>query len=262
MLIQGSSRAWLQISTKAMDSSLHINSYNLGMDGYNFLMQYYRFKLYQAHNKKPACIIQNVDTMTLDRRDDLYDLEQFLPYLDVPLIKEAAGFYDGFEYIDYLVPSAKYRHSKISEFLAIKGYLHPYATGKYKGFLARDSKWDDSFSKFKSSNPAAVTAKVDPFTNKLFNDFASYCKINHITLVLVWTPEYIEAQRLITNRKDIVSIFKEYSKKYGITFLDYSDSYISYDTKYFYNSQHLNARGVDAFNKILISDLRPLINRQ
>ena len=255
LLIQGNSRACFHISPEVLDSSLHLNSYNLGMDGYNFLMQYYRFNLYQIYNKKPKYIIQTVDATVLDRRKTLYAMEQFLPYLNVPIIKEATSYYDCFEPIDFIVPSAKYRHSRIAPFLAIKGFLQ-LSTYHYKGFETRDWKWDNTFDKYKNKNLAGVHANIDTLTKNLFNDYLIMCKNNGIKVVLVWTPEYIEAQRLFTNREEVISIFKEYSKKYGFDFIDYSNSYISYDKKYFYNSQHLNSRGVDEFNKLLVLDIK------
>ena len=259
LLIQGSSRAWVHVSPKVLDSALKLNSYNLGMDGHNFLMQYYRFQLYLNYNKKPKYIIQTVDTSTLDRRKDLYGIEQFVPYLKYPLMRKAVSYYEGFEYVDYLLPAVKYRHQKDIVFTGIREHFQPSPSYKYKGFEAKHKKWDDSFSKFKANNPEGVRANVDRFTDRLFDRFMEYCRAHGITVVLVYTPEYIGAQRLITNRAEVVKVFKEYSARYGAAFLDYSDSYICYDTDNFYNSQHLNAQGVDKFNAMLASDLASIL---
>ena len=65
LLIQGSSRAWVHFSPKHLDSAFQINSYNLGIDGYDFLMQDSRLKIYLANNKRPEYIIQVMDITTL-----------------------------------------------------------------------------------------------------------------------------------------------------------------------------------------------------
>ena len=67
LLIQGSSRAWCQVSPKILDSIMKINSYNLGMSGYNFDMEYCRFKVYLEHNVVPKYIVQIYIHLIKDR---------------------------------------------------------------------------------------------------------------------------------------------------------------------------------------------------
>lgn len=55
--IYGSSRAWVHVDPEIIDSVLNTSSYNLGMDGYPFHMQYYRHKEYFKYNQKPKTII-------------------------------------------------------------------------------------------------------------------------------------------------------------------------------------------------------------
>lgn len=259
LLIQGSSRAWVQFSPKVLDRALGLNSYNLGVDGHNFLMQYYRFRLYEQYNQKPRYLIQNIDMLTLEKRKDLYALEQFLPYLDRPLVHEAVSHYQGFEPIDFLIPAAKYRHSKTAALFGLKECLFPTPSTKYKGFEAQDKEWDDAFLRYYASHPGGVRVRVDPATRELFDAFLSRCAARGIKVILVYAPEYIEAQRFIVNRAEVLGIFREFSRRYRIPLLDYSQSFISYDTRYFYNSQHLNARGVEQFNALLVRDLAPLV---
>ena len=61
VLICGSSRAYVHLSPKIIDTILHIKSYNIGMNGTQFLMEYDRFRIYLKHNKKPKYVIQTVD---------------------------------------------------------------------------------------------------------------------------------------------------------------------------------------------------------
>lgn len=83
LLITGASRAWVQVSPKILDSTLHINSYNLGIDGTTFKIQYARFRMYLQHNKKPKYVLQEVGyTSTLVKSTQLPATQQFLPYLN------------------------------------------------------------------------------------------------------------------------------------------------------------------------------------
>src|SRR5665647_1612683 len=61
VLIMGNSRAFSHYSPKIIDSILKTNSYNLGIGGHPFNVQYLKYKLYEEHNKKPQLIIQNID---------------------------------------------------------------------------------------------------------------------------------------------------------------------------------------------------------
>ena len=86
-------------------------------------------------------------------------------------------------------------------------------------------------------------------------------------MYLVYSPEYIEAQGLYRNRKEIFKMFKEIANNYDVEFMDYSQDPICYDKSFFYNSQHLNAKGAELFSKkiaveMAINELKPLCDRQ
>jgi len=261
LIIQGSSRAWVHFSPRILDSALAINTYNLGIDGYGFHMQYYRFLLYMKYNKKPPYIIQSLDYSTLDTMAGLYMYKQFIPYLDEELVRKAVIHYDGLDAKDFYVPLYKYIHNIDLFCCAIKslrGDSFP-SNGKYKGFQAQDRTWDTSFLQFKKSHPYGYATAVDTMTLRLFDDFVTYCVHNNIQLIFVNTPAYFEVNRMLTNRNAIDSIYLSYSKKYRIPYLDYSHNSICFDTSNFYNSHHLNAKGVITFNAILLKDLKKIL---
>lgn len=61
LIVMGSSRSWVHISPKILDSALNISSYNIGMDGSCIDRQIPRYKMYRRRNAKPKVIVQNVD---------------------------------------------------------------------------------------------------------------------------------------------------------------------------------------------------------
>jgi hypothetical protein len=258
IIIQGSSRACYHISPYILDSVFNLNSYNLGIDGYCFDMQYYRFLLYLKNNKRPKYIIQTVDHFTLDKGSEMFLYTQFLPYLDDDVIKKAVSSYNFFDWRDFYIPLYKY-HSNYM--IVMKGLINRYNksfidNGKYKGFLEHNNEWDSDFKSFKKRNPLGWRTKIDSGNQALFENFLNICKEKNIKIIFVYTPEYIEGQKLLINRDSIKSIFNNYSHEYGIPFLDYSDDAICLDTLNFYNSQHLNSRGVRKFNTKLANDLK------
>jgi hypothetical protein len=227
-------------------------------------MQYYRFLLYLKNNKKPKYIIQNVDHFTLTNSHDLYNSAQFLPYLNNDIIREAISGCNGLDWRDNTIPLYKYR----SNFnLPVEGIRCNFQasylkSNKYKGFLAEPAKWDKSFKTWRIANPDGWRVKIDDPTVNLFTKYLDICKSQNIKVIFVYTPEYFESQKLLHNRDSVTNIFKEYSVKYDIPFLDYSNSGICLDTINFTNSQHMNSVGVKKFNLLLCNDLRKYINLQ
>lgn len=260
LIIQGSSRAYNHVSPKHLDSTFKINSYNLGINGYEFLMQYYRFLIYLKYNTKPKYIIQTTDYRTLNKRKDLYMHEQFIPYLNNELIREAVIEYEGLDYRDFYIPMYKYIFNKslITDIFNIKRDS-VISNGKYKGFVALNKHWDSTFMNYKKANINGYYSEIDPLTLKKFDIFVKYCSENGIKLIFLNSPVYYESKQLLRNSDMIDSIYLSYSRKYAIPYLNYSNDSICLDTANFCNSQHLNSHGVSIFNPILSRDLKAII---
>jgi len=262
LIIQGSSRAWQQISPYVLDSTFNVNSYNLGLDGWQFHMQYYRFLLYLKYNKKPKYIIQNVDHSTFIKIPDLYYYTQFLPYLDDDIIKKAVSSYNGLNWKDSYIPLYKYHSNYKLVFKSLLNNLPKSSSpdnGKYKGFQAQQLHWDSTFSQFKKANPNGWRIIPNKEAQNNFKSFLDICKSENIQVIFVYTPEYIEIQKLLLNRDSLTNILRGYASKYNIPFLDYSNDSLCLDTINFFNSQHLNMRGVKKFNLKFATDLKRII---
>jgi len=261
LIVQGSSRAYVHFSPKIIDSAFNINSYNLGLDGKTFRIQYYRLLLYLKYNKKPKYIIQNVDNGTLSKDETEFD-PQFLPYLGIKEIDDAIQCYSGITWMDRYIPLYKY-HSNYE--LIIKGFMgnlkisYTQKNIEYKGFMTHNKVWDSSFSSFLKSNSKGWHQKIDNDTKMLFESYLKLCRIENIQIIFIYTPEYYEAQRLSLSRDSVTDIFRDYGIKYKIPFFDYSNDSICMDRSNFYNSQHLNTFGVIKFSSLYIHDLKTII---
>ena len=122
-----------------------------------------------------------------------------------------------------------------------------------------DRKWNQDFQAAKDSLGKYV-AKLDSNSILLLEKFILECKDLNIDLVFVYTPEYIDGQRFVKNRKEVLNIFKEFSITYNLKFLDYSHDSICLNKNLFYNASHLNKKGADVFSKKFASDLKKIIN--
>jgi hypothetical protein len=256
VIISGNSRAWVHISPEILDSVLHVNSYNLGIDGYPFSMQYVRFKLFEKYNKKPRLIIQNVDFTTLYRRTTPYNKTQFLSYLHEDFIKDELKKTEFTEFELY-IPAMQY-HSEfpivehgLMEFFNIKHYQ----ISRYKGYCGQERTWDRSKLEEILSQDSII-AEREPETVELFDTYLNYCKENDIQVILVFTPQYIKMTEFTKNWDDEMQVYHDFAEKYDIPFLDYTHDTICYDTTYFYNAMHLNKKGSELFSIKLTNDIK------
>jgi len=258
IIINGSSRATVHVSPKIIDSMLNQNSYNLGIQGHQIYMELAKYNVYLSFNKTPKIIIHSIETFTLTKGKDLYGLTQFIPYIHNPIIKEATKQFNGFKNIDYILPLFRYRAVPgickigLMEYFKIKHYTNT----TYKGYSGQDLTWTSDFDDFKKNNSEGYDLILDSASIKLFDNYLSECSKKKIKVFLVFSPEYIEGQKLLKNRKEIINLYKNLADKYNFVFLDYSNDSISLNRDYFYNSEHLNKNGSEIFTKKLTIDMK------
>jgi hypothetical protein len=243
-IVMGSSRAWVHYDPRILDA------YNLGIDGFPFPMQKARFDIYLKHNPKPKVVIQNMDAFILAKRKDLYNHGQFLPYLYDPDVWKATDGHQGaFSWPQMYFPMFKYNNQFGLVWQGIWSFLGFTETPvKYRGYQGQDKVWDDSFEQFRQANPKGVIYEIDPYVEQQFREYLQFCRDNGIKVYLVFSPEYVGAQRLGLNRADVITRYRQLADETGAIFINYSDHHLSFDTKYFYNSQHLNKTGAELFS--------------
>jgi hypothetical protein len=258
VVVYGASRALAHIDPDILADSLGVKAYNLGIDGHNFRLQWLRHRLLLARNTPPRLIIHSVDVHTLERRPDLYELDQFLPYLrESPEVREAVAPYTGFRPIDAALPLVRYYGRTNAILTAIRMAVRPGsgASDRHLGYRGRDIGWNADLDKAKAAM-SSYRARLDSGSVELFRAYLEDCKRRNIAVVLVYTPEYIEGQRFEENRQEVFALFKSMSERYRVPFLDYSNDPISFDKKYFYNSSHMNRMGAELFTRELAQALK------
>lgn len=256
--IYGSSRAWVHIDPKILEDSLNMKAYNFGIDGHNFWLQYLRHQEYLEHNKQPELIILSVDIFSLAKREDLYELNQFLPYMlwNENIINSTSS-YKGFSFQDYYFPLLRYygKMRGVNSVLKLTTNGSPQKSYRDYGYRGMEQEWNNDLAKAKLiSNKYSI--KVDSSSVNLFEQFLLECKSNQMSVILVYTPEYIEGQNFVSNRGEVLNIYNDFSKKYNLLFLDYSKDALSQDKEFFYNASHLNKKGAELFTKNLSQDIK------
>tara|TARA_R100001369_G_C3319213_1_gene168664 strand:- start:844 stop:1797 length:954 start_codon:yes stop_codon:yes gene_type:complete len=259
LIINGNSKSYVQLSPKIIDSVLNLNSYNLGLDGNDFVIQKLQYDLYEQKNTVPEIIIQTVDFSTMRKAEgELYNYVRFAPYLDIKQVKNTTKLYDGFTFVDYNLPLFKYSGQPLE---VVDGLLsafdvHVAPSNLEKGYIQKNLTWDNSFEKFKELNKNGVKFALDKTTCVVFETYIKECKLKNIKLFLVYTPVYYEFIPYDLSRQVLFDYLNEVSKKYDVPFFDYSEDKLTFEKNYFFNSQHLNKEGSELFTTKLGQDIK------
>jgi|694.fasta_scaffold121719_4 hypothetical protein len=256
--IYGSSRAWVQFNTKIVEDSSGLSCYNFGIDGHNFYMQYLRHLEYIKHNRKPKYIILSADFFSLQRRKDLYQPDQFLPYM---LWNKNMAFYTKdyikYGFADFYLPLIRFGGQQNANKSIIISILRskkqePF---RYKGYKGMEKTWNNDLEDAKKKNKQVQVIYHEP-TIHLLKKFLTDCKQDSIRVAIVYAPEHKEGQAYVKDRDILIQHFKDIAEEAKIPFLDYSMDTLCNSKNYFYNASHLNKLGSDIFTRTLIKDLK------
>lgn len=262
MLVLGTSRAYIHVSPAILDTALQLNSYNLGMDGASFDIQYDILRLYLQRNKKPEYILQEVGYPTFVKSDSVQYFHEFISYInDTAVWNIVKRHNSSIGLPERYFPLYKYN----GELPLIKEGLMSYVGHgskdlKYKGYEARDYPWDSTFYLFKKNNPKGKIMPTDSSVVAVFGQYLDQCKANGIKVILFYPPTYYQSMPYILNYKQIHQMILGCAAAHGVPFLDYTNDTMNFNRSYFYNTQHLNKRGAEIFSIKLANDIKRIIH--
>ncbi len=269
LIINGSSKAFVQVDPAILDSITSLKTYNLGLDGSPFIPQMALFELYKLHNKKPKVIVQIVSNGTLRSLSiGFRNPVKFAPYLNIPVVKKYMKLTGAFSSLDYKVPLLRYSSSP---FEVITGVLSLFNINVFnheddRGYSPNNKQWTEEYPNTSKIGYDPInkefsvdSLRINEFTSldstscKLFEEYLDECRSDSILVFLVYPPIYYESFCTIK----YVDYYKKIAKKHDCLFLNYSqDSLLAFNRKYFYNSQHLNTEGATVFTKQLSKDVK------
>lgn len=251
IVITGSSRALSHYDPRVIEQVTGRSAFNLGRNGSQTDMQIAVFKAYLEHNRRPDVVIHNLDAFSFVTTREVYAPAQYVPYLYDPELYQALKKIDANAWKSRYIPLYGYVADDMS-MAWMAGLAEHFGWSPrqdfFLGFNPRSAKWTDDFDHFKAASPQGVKWDIEPAGIELMDELARLCQEKGIRLILVYSPEYAQMQRLTNNRQEIFSRFRHLAERYHLEFWDYSNAKYADDTEYFTNSQHLNADGAAVFS--------------
>lgn len=256
----GSSRVWLGYNTYVLDSMLHCNSHNLGMDGHYIDFQLIRYDTYRRFNDKPKVVLMNVDCISTFgiTADSRYEREQFFPYFFDDTLIDAVAEAKKITWIDRHVPLVRYFGYRDEFEWGMESFFgrRVFADGgMHKGYRGDNTKWDAGPI---VHSDTMVEIGADQRAVELLDTFAKRMREEGIKLVFVKSPIYSLLLEKISDVWKSDSIFNQIAEQYQVPVLDYYFSSVSSDSTNFMTPGHLNKKGSELFTMELCRDLDSL----
>lgn len=265
IVITGSSRAVSHYDPRVIQATTGRSAFNIGRNGSQTDMQIAVLKAYLEHNRKPEVIVHNLDAFSFVTTREVYDPGQYVPYLGDEEIYQPLRQINKNIWRSRYVPLYGYvvDDMRFNWMLGLRGFVGwSPREDFYLGFNPRSAKWTDEFEHFEASNPHGVSWEIEPAGVRLVEGLIRLCQANGIQLILVYSPEYAKMQRLTNNRPQLFGYFQDLAARYHVPLWDYSSWQYAGSTKYFTNSQHLNAEGAEVFSADLAARLKDYLAQQ
>jgi hypothetical protein len=260
VVIYGTSRVVGQFNSRVIGDILGMSTYNLGMQGNNFRLQYLRHAVLLSHDAKPKVVLQSVEPFTFLGRRDPFDADQLLPFmLKDPQVNAATASYVTYNYWDRHLPMVRYYGKPIVIASALGLSFAPNAgpSERDRGFMTRDDPWDGN-SDHMRRYWLAQHLTPDEHAIKLFDEYLRECRATGIKVVFVSPPEYVDAREFVPYRTELSVMVRELSRKYEVPLLDYSQNWLTRQPSMYFDPIHLNSTGAKLFSAELAKDVRAL----
>ncbi len=267
VVVNGSSRALVHYDPRILSRETGLSAYNLGANGVQIDVQAGILDAYLASNRAPRIIMQNLEAFSFEatKPGEIYDPGIYIPHLD------NAKLYQALHDID---PDVwKWRHLPLygyvvadMRFTWVRGVARMFGIhGRqdyFNAFNPRFVVWTHDFDNFRKCAAWGVSYRIDRKGIESLDRCLDLARSKGAIMILIFTPEYIEMQRLEKNLEEIFENFRDLAAKYGAEFWDHSDSPLSRDRGHFYNSQHLNAQGAELFSEDVARRLRRFLEER
>ncbi|PQJ17623.1 hypothetical protein BST94_11285 [Nonlabens xylanidelens] len=255
IIVMGSSRGVVGYNSAIIEDTLGFSCFNLSFDAGPHNLQYAKLNSYLKENKMPQIIIQNIDIAHFSKINVIPFEKQLITTINSSHIQnvydEIPGTLQKFKYKGVSKFSVDTRLIKLS--LSNLIGLDPQYSSKIKGYKGIEKSFELDKSNLLRLESLNLENKLEGI-HHTFDFYNQKCFENTI-IYFVWAPELNVRRDL---KRDVINdcvaiIEKKTLINSNMHFIDLRDDIIGDDSKYFYDSFHLNASGSEWFSRKLVS---------
>jgi hypothetical protein len=255
--ILGTSRAESHYDTEIISKLTGLKTYNLGLSGTPYTVLKIRWKSYLNRNKNPKILILDLDASGLQYSTELFQKFQYLPFFNTKEYQSFAKHNDDDFYFEKFIPLYKYRGSEMKIFKQIKSLKdNSICSINVNGYKKHNIDWTErdyeNFKNILQKDKSRTNYDLNVFNEGLtvLKEIIKDCKQNNIKVYFIWSPSYYKSHTYqLPYKKYIDSILSSTSAKEQIRYFNFSTDSLCNDRTYFYNSSHMNKKGVTIFSR-------------
>ena len=259
VLLLGSSRMYYVVNPRHIEDTLHLKTYNAGMQAANINETLIILRSYLDKNPPPRLVVMALDIFSMDDRQQFGFYPTYLYNADNAHVRKALRkegahpwlltnppFLTSTEFDDFnrgVVVKYLLRQRELSE-----------GSFKYNGYA---SNTIDTIQSESAYNP--TPAYTLPTAWRKLDEVLSICKQHGILVILTYAPEYNGNNlKNVSNSDSILHGYANYAAKYGAPFLRHDSLPMCKDGRLFANPGHVNRYGAEVYSAILASQIKSL----
>jgi hypothetical protein len=264
VLFIGSSRTYVHINPRIIDSVCQTDSYNAGLNGGNLFEFQLLLSAYLLHHPPPVYLVLTLDIPSFDLPRDFFSTTPYIGFTHNRTIASAMkknGFpVAWYSVLPFLQLTAYDDEEKHNALAGLKGdRAIPPERFQYKGFLSNNANVLGP----KDTLPVPIQYKEISDSSLLYLDhIVDLCRANKIKLILTYAPEYhFKLQERYSDRRQVFDTLSAMAVQHQLPYWRHDSLAICTDPALFANVGHLNQRGADVYSVILGRLLRETMRK-
>ncbi|MFN3917698.1 MAG: hypothetical protein ACK4K0_08140 [Flavobacteriales bacterium] len=246
IIVFGSSHAYRGVDPRIFDKN-GVTLFNMGSSSQTPIQSLALAEIYLDHlNPKTVLIEVFPSTFSSDGVESSIDLLSNSPFM-----------HKSYNKMVFSVNKIKIYNTLIyayaNNFIFKKKYFEDTIKGEDKyvsgGFVEKVISKHPPETKFKPH-----TIVFNPKQKKAFSSFINFIKSRNIKIVIFQSPITVNRYNSIENSKQIDSYFESFCDDKNVVYFNFNNM-LKFDNTYFYDSHHLNQKGVETFNQSLLNFL-------
>lgn len=252
LLVLGSSRARNHYNNEIIENLLNEKTYCIGSIGSFLDVNKMMLDYYLAYNTPPKYVLLDLSVYSFQRIDQVPFYAQYTGVLNEKIIYDFLYSKDPRTLVFRYIPLSGFIINRFALRESLESIPLLFSQNVYHsehGFYPLNENFEGKrYDEFKNILLAGKeTVDIDNNKIETLKEIINICKRREINLIFVYSPIYSGFLENIENKDFILNKFKEISSANGIRFFDYSNSHFCNDTKYFFDIDHMNKTGADAF---------------